>query len=188
MEKILKKLRHFYFPAVFIFIAVSFTGAYYSDSVSTTNNTFTAGTWTVTPTATPTPSSLVINEISSAGSEWIELYHSGGALSLDGYTINDEYSIVHSQSLDGYNIPPSGYLVLYRTVDFSYALNDDQDALELKNSGVSIDRVEYGSVYAPVPSSGESIARIPNGNDTDNDATDFQIRSGINVTPGGPNV
>jgi predicted ribosomally synthesized peptide with SipW-like signal peptide len=50
----LKKLKFLFFPAAIIFIASAFTGAYFSDSVSVSGNSVSAGTW-VTATSTDTP-------------------------------------------------------------------------------------------------------------------------------------
>lgn len=179
--------REFLIAAMF-FVGVSYTGAYFSDSVAVSGNTFTAGVW-----ADP-----VINEFYSNPAtgeiEWIELFNNQpSVLSLSGYTIEDGTGL--QKNLDDYSIPANGYLILAKGIDFSFTLNNAGDIIILRNHGISNDQVTYGNWNdgnivdnAPAPALGQSAARIPNGNDTNVDSADFQIRSGIGITPGGSNV
>lgn len=59
--------------------------------------------------------------------------------------------------------------------------------LVLQKNSVEIDRVIFGTLSgnAPVPIQGQSISRIPNGQDTDNNADDFQI---VPLTKGFENI
>lgn len=135
---------------------------------------------------------LVINEIypnvNSGEVEWIELFNpSSDFLSLVDYAISDGTTAV--KDLSSYSITAKGYLVLRKGTDFSFGLNDPGDIVKLKKINVLIDQVAYGnwddgniSDNAPVPLKGQSIARIPNGYDSDNDRLDFNIQT--QFTPG----
>lgn len=175
-----KLLRRFLLPAYLLFIGTSFTGAYFSDSVTVSGNSFSAGNW----------SEPVINEIyshtNSGEVEWIELYNSRPTpLSLDGYTIGDNTSEDNSPpptNLSAFTIPANGYLVLEKSTDFSFELNNPGDIVRLKKSGTDIDVVAYGTYddgntgdNVPAAPQGTSIGRNPNGQDTNHDNTDFVI-------------
>ena len=174
--------------ATMFFVTVSYTGAYFSDSVAVSGNTFTAGVW-----ADP-----VINEFYSNPAtgeiEWIELLNKQpSVLSLSGYTIEDGTG--SQKNLNTYSIPANGYLILAKGIDFSFTLNNAGDIIILRKYGISNDQVTYGNWNdgnivdnAPAPALGQSAARIPDGTDTSVDSADFQIRSGVGITPGGPNV
>lgn len=80
-----KKL--FVLNSLLVFIATSFTAAYYSDTVTTTNNIFAADTWT--------PGPAVISEVlynptgADIGQEWIEIKNAGSyTVDLDGYVLH----------------------------------------------------------------------------------------------------
>jgi len=150
-------MKHFFHRgfliAAMFFVAVTYTGAYFSDSIMSSGNTFTAGVW-----AEP-----VINEVSSAGSEWIEIRNLRPVtMVLDGYSINDVYGASPgSKNLNGYSIPANGYLLLLKgaTHDFTFDLNDSHDALELRKIGNLIGNIEWGDGIITAPISGESLAR-----------------------------
>lgn len=82
-------------------MATSFTGAYFSDSVSISGNTFETGSWEA---PAPTSARVVINEVYydvapdkglDSGDEWIELYNAGGTdISLKDWTISDNTTTV----------------------------------------------------------------------------------------------
>jgi hypothetical protein len=83
----INELKHFFLIGAVLFIAVSFTGAYYSDGVATSNNIFTAGTWT--------PGPATITEVlydptgTDSGLEWIELKNTGEfTIDLNGYVLH----------------------------------------------------------------------------------------------------
>lgn len=185
MKKILFNL--FVISAI-LMIAVTATGAYFSDSATINDNTVSLGSW-----AEP-----AINEIYSNPAtgmvEWIELKNNRPvAISLSGYSIEDNTAI--PKNLSVYSIAASGYLVLEKGTDFSFGLNNSGDMLILKKVSVIVDKVSYGDYpdgnvadNAPAPGYGESVARVSDGSDTDIDINDFQIRSGGSVTKGSPNV
>jgi len=172
-----------------IFLVSLATNSYFSDSVSVSGNTFQAGTWYV-------EQDPKINEIYSNTDtgeiEWIELYNPNSqVLNLTNYTIEDN-TPANQKNLSTYSISASGYLVLYKGTDFSFILNNDSDILKLKKSGSVVDQVAYGnyddgnlSDNAPAPAKGQSIARMPNGKDTNIDNNDFQIA--VTPTPGAIN-
>jgi len=143
---------------------------------------------------TPTQE-VVINEVYSHPNtgevEWIEFFNINlQSISLMGYTIED--GTTKPKDLSSYSIPIGGYLVLEKGIDFGFSLNDPGDTIKLKEFGVLVDQVTYGNWNdgntadnAPTPAQGQSIARIPNGYDSDNDAVDFMIQT--SPTPGADN-
>ena len=73
--------------ATMLFVGVTYTGAYFSDSVISSGNTFTAGTWT--------PGPVTITEVLydpsgvDSGLEWIELANNGlYTINLSGYVMH----------------------------------------------------------------------------------------------------
>ncbi len=179
-------LKHLFFSFGVLFIATAFTGAYFVDNSEISGNSFETGYW----------SDMVINEIyanpASGEIEWIELYNGGSAIDLIGYTIEDNNE--SPKDLSSYSVATNGYLVLEKGTDFSFGLNDPGDVIVLKNTGGEVDKVAYGNYddgniidNAPKPAKGESVARIPNGVDTDIDIDDFEVRSEIEVTKGSSN-
>ncbi len=128
---------------------------------------------------------IVINEFvanPSSGDDWVELYNpTGSDISLDGWTLNDSSSEI--ESLSGV-INASGY----RVFEVGSRLNQNDDTITLLNGATIVDEVTYGSQTdnAPVPDTGESAGRFPNGKDTDVDADDFQTFG--SPTPGTANA
>ena len=136
-------------------------------------------------------SGVVINEFvanPATGDDWIELYNpTASTVSLDLWTIRDGAN--NSLDLTGKSLTAGGYLVL----EFSNKLNKDGDIIYLENGTASIDRVAYGTWpdgniadNAPAPGTGQSAGRYPDGQDTDNDNTDFLLFE--TPTPGAPNL
>lgn len=129
---------------------------------------------------------IVINEVMSnpvAGQvEWIELYNKTDFdIDLSDYTIEDG-STALPKSLDACTILAKEYLVLLKgsgVCKFGFSLNNEGDIIKLKKVDLEIDSVIYGSLAgnAPIAGQGESIARIPNSQDSDSDATDFKIQT-----------
>ncbi len=194
MKKLLIKIRQFFVPIAFLFIATSFSGAYYSDRVSVTNNSFTAGTWSVTATSTPSPAHIVINEFMAnpdgdddatmPNGEWIELFNSGGSsLDISGWRLYDAAGafvpIIPANVLGGSTtISSGGYLIVFRN-SYSFSLNNTTpETIGLysgTNSDPLIDSVSYsGSIED------RTWARLPNG--TGDFTNDHEPK------PGGPNV
>lgn len=129
---------------------------------------------------------IVINEISSVGNEWIEFYNKNDIdTTMTGFTIED--NTAKPEKLDSYIVPANSYKTIDGKTDFSFVLNDDGDIITLKfknddGSIVTVDRVTFGNWddgnkfdNALKPILGESIARIPNGQDTNNDKADFVV-------------
>ncbi len=81
------KIKKYILPFAVIFMGISFTGAYFSDSVSVSGNTFTAGVWDAGDPEPPDSQSngIVINEVyynpdivhGGPNAEWIEIYNAG---------------------------------------------------------------------------------------------------------------
>jgi len=155
MKNVLRKIRHFFLPLAFLFIASSFTGAYYSDRVAVTNNTFTAGTWVVDEgesEASPLFHSVVINELMWMGStvnsddEWIELRNmTTNDISIGGWKIT-KYTTVDEVMLtipSGATIPANGYFLIskFGKDDSRSALNMEMlvsNSVGLRNSNLRI--------------------------------------------------
>lgn len=154
-----------------------------------------------TPTATPGPhADIKINEvhINTPGTDhgcFVELYFPEGT-SLDGYSLvgvngnnNLEYNII---ALDGYAIPADGFFVIAQddtvlTADLISTLVDYQngpDNIQLRYMGTIVDAIGYGTFSAseyfagegtavPLVLDSQSYSRIPDGNDTNDNAVDF---------------
>lgn len=176
MKKLLKRL---FLPLAVIIIGTSFTGAYFSDTVSTTNNQISAGTWA-------SDDLVKINEFSShSASDWIEIYNGNTqAINLSGYIIEDGFP--DTLNLSG-TIAGQSYLVFNTGM-----LNQDGDIIKLKNGSTIIDQVAYGAYddgnlldNPTPPAAGESLARTPDGKDTGIDNADFIIDT--TPTQGGSN-
>lgn len=120
---------------------------------------------------------IKINEFSSYGSsgDWVELYNpSSAGVCLEGWTLWDTGSTPIKTLSAADVIPGQGWL----QVSAGNRLNQAGDTIILKDAaGVEVDRVVYGGGVgnAPVPGSGESSGRCPNGRDTDTDSADFRL-------------
>lgn len=191
------------------------THGLFSDTASSTSNTFTASaefpttppsitpTEAVTPTVTITPTptgsqNIVINEVfedSQSEDEWVELFNNtSGPIDVSGWTVNDNSDADIFPSVSP--IPAGGYAIVVpvsstATVPASAVkiqlidaigggLAQGGDKLELKNlSSTTIDALSWGSNHdifsSPAlgaPSNNKTLARDPNGFDTDS-ATDW---------------
>lgn len=194
-EKMLKinKIRHFFLIGAMLFLVVSFTGAYYSDTVSTVSNTFTAGTWSVTPTASPTPGNIVINEFMAnptdadeSNTEWIELYNTGGSsVDIDGWVLYDSYD-THALPISASNVAggstivgPGSYAVVGRNGDIDFSLNNGGDSVRLYSGTIWVGTLIESTSYLSTIE-GKTWSRMPDGTGSFTD--------GHNPTPGGPNV
>ena len=135
--------------------------------------------------------------------EFIELYNASIApLSLNGYALvyrsaagtsnNLVYTFLATQT-----IPSHGHFLLVRSgksvgatpdATFTQALGGTGGGLAISTTGVIVDSVGWGTatnafvetVAAAAPPAGQSIERLPggdfgNGQDTDHNATDFQV-------------
>lgn len=142
-------------------------------------------------------SKLVINEIyyDSPGEDrgsFLELKGTPG-LSLNGFSIqtqNGKGNQTNSIKLEG-SISKTGYFVLAQdnTVAGANQVNEAANlvnsggAVQLVNGSSIVDAVAYGNAgkakgegkSAPDAKSGSSLARIPDGMDSDNNAKDFRI-------------
>jgi len=141
---------------------------------------------------------IIINEVCYAtpGSDtacFVELYGPPGA-SLDGIEVvgvnglngNDYKSI----DLTGYSMPPDGFFVVAQdscvanadTITENVNFQNGPDNIELRYSGITIDALGYGSgdfvftgegLPAPDIADTNSLSRYPDGEDTDNNISDF---------------
>lgn len=152
------------------------------------------------PPPIATSSGIVINEVFPGGAltvEWVELFNpTGSPIDVSGWDIvdNSTFDILPATP----PIPPGGYAVIIAspsavsvpgsaiTIQLNAAtigngLNNETDRVILRDiSDVQIDAMSFGgntTVFASPPASpsaSQSVARIPNGNDTDN-ALDWSI-------------
>ena len=213
-QKIKRTIKHLFFPMAVLFIATSFTGAYFSDTVSVTNNTFETGSWG----GEPAVARVVINEIdydqpSTDTAEFVELKNIGNAsANLGEYAlklVNGAsglaviYQIVNLPNIDlvagdFYVICSDSATVANCDLDIITLIqNGPADAVALTKNELIIDTVSYeGNIVFPylegsaagLEDSGSlagSIARLPDGTDTDQNNIDFQFRS---ITPGTMNL
>lgn len=179
------------------------TGSHFGETEQLVQNSVTTAVSFTAATPTPTPSGdhIVINEVSSDGNEseeWVELFNpTSSPVDVTGWSIEDNFNqdvfpTVSSIPAGGYGvviasdsavigIPPSAVTIILSDTLIGNGLNNDGDTLTLKNSSSStIDSMSYGddtSVFpAPpaAPGAGETVARSPNGTDTDS-AADWVI-------------
>lgn len=157
--------------AAMFFVGVAYTGAYFSDSVSVSGNTFTAGV--------SSHSDIALNEFMAnppgaenapmPDGEWVELYNKGPwPIDVNGwylYDAHDDHDLpITTANVGGGStiIPAHGYLVVYRNGDPSFSLNNDTDTLRLYDgtigSGSMIDSYTYTGTTED-----ETWARVPNG-------------------------
>lgn len=166
-----------------------------------------------TAVSAQTPPGFVINEVvyDSEGSDvdcWLELKGDPG-LPLDGYSVigingngGGEYQEI---LLDGLVIPDDGYFLITQDPnrpDSDYATDlvnyqNGDDSIQLRYLGEVIDAVGYGAFDGGEVFGGEgnpapdvtpplSLARCPDGYDTNDNSADFIADD--NPTPGGMNM
>lgn len=186
MIKIIKRL---FFPLAIIFIGASFTGAYFSDSVSVSGNSFETGSW-----GAPTPpADVVLNEFMAnpvgpePAGEWIELYNKGGTgIDVNGWVLYDAIN-THSLPITAANvvggstvIGAGGFLVVNYQSPSTFSLNNSgSETVRLFDApiatGTLIDSYTYNGTIE-----GDTWARIPDGTGSFSDGHD--------PTPGSANL
>jgi len=145
--------------------------------------------------------------------EFIELFNSGtSAVSLDNYVVElingSNASSYRTIDLSGFNIDSNGYFVMcgdasqVTNCDFSFTTtnswfqNGAPDAVGLYENSVLLDSLSYEGDLPPLTegtilSIGDnntditSISRIPNGLDSNDNFSDFQLGC---ITPGSANI
>lgn len=151
-----------FFIAAMFFVAVSYTGAYFSDSVAVSGNTFTAGTWT--------PGPVTITEVlydpssgSDTGLEWIEIKNTGQyAININNYLLHFATSGSNDFVFPNVSLSPSQVIIVYvnkpgvNTASVFYWENtggnnmgDTKGSISLfknttKDSSNMVDFVQYG--------------------------------------------
>jgi len=196
------------FCAAFI-LSMSFSLAYFSDTETSSSNSFTA--WV--PIATPTPiPHIVINEVFPSGNnkaEWIELFNpSSSPVNINNWKIGDAntHNTGHDDSLSApTDIPAGGYAIIITnqsaaptpppppvititltSANIGNGLNVDGDSVFLSNAtNTVVDSMSYGSIANPVFPTPKPTPTLGNSlvrqpNGVDTDsAADWQT----NVTP-----
>ena len=158
---------------------------------------------------------VTINEFTPAtGVEWVELYNdNSAAIDLGGWELAYG-TATFSKTVavpDGTVLPAYGWIVLgsagaaVKDVSISFDpgnATSSADAMRLECNGAAVDTVIYGDAdtnadgwmdddgnvttsFAPVPGSGESSARVADGQDTNQSGADFAVSSA--PSPGASN-
>ncbi len=158
------KIKRYLLPFAVIFMGISFTGAYFSDSVSVQNNTFTAGTWT--------PGPAVISEVfydpsggGDSGLEWIEIKNNGSySININNYLLHFATSGSNDFIFSDINLSPGQIVVVHvNTAGTDTSTNlfwsntggnnmgDSSGSISLfknstKNATNMVDFVQYGAI------------------------------------------
>lgn len=110
----MKKIMNRWFLIVaMLFVAVSYTGAYFSDSVISSGNTFSAGTWV--------PGPVTITEVlydpvgTDTGLEWVELTNTGSyTINLGGYVMHcNNITTAHDFLFPTFSLLPGSKVVIH---------------------------------------------------------------------------
>jgi hypothetical protein len=137
---------------------------------------------------------LVINEIypnqlsDGIDTEWAELYDPNAQISdLSNFSLVKVTSsgTEYKKQISGSICQKSDrYYVCNLGTNF---LANSGATLVLKSNATEVDRVTFGSLSsnAPIPNQGQSISRIPDGQDSDVDSSDFQL---VPTTKGSENI
>lgn len=138
----------------------------------------------VAGTVASASAAVTINEFKAKGTEFIELYNSGpGAVDVTGWTLNDGTG---PEVLAGV-IAAGGFM----SVATILGLDNSGAVIELRDgAAVLVDRVGYGN-RGGAPLGFNSTGRSPDGDDTDDDARDFEYLDDTfvpNETPGAANA
>ena len=99
--------------AAMFFVAVSYTGAFFSDSVMSSGNTFTAGTWTPGPV---TMTEVLYDPIGvDTGLEWVELKNTGSyTIDLGGYVMHcDNITTTYDFVFPTFSLLPGSKVVIH---------------------------------------------------------------------------
>jgi len=130
-------------------------------------------------------SDVLINEFvakegtGGEGVEWVELYNTTtSAVDITGWLLETDevYTLTGS-------IPLNGYLVITNT---NVDVNNSGGAIRLLLGTVTIDEVTFGNQGgAPLSCDGYSTSRVPDAQDTDDDARDWNLD--VSPTPGSAN-
>jgi hypothetical protein len=139
----------------------------------------------VTAMSMPAGAAVTINEMKVKSTEFIELYNSGPAeVDVTDWTLDDGSG---PEILSGL-IPANGFMVVATTLTLS---NSGAVVVLADNNGRDVDIVGYGN-RGGAPLGFNSIGRSPDGDDTNDDARDFEyVDDNVNPageTPGAPNV
>ncbi|MFA4818224.1 MAG: lamin tail domain-containing protein [Patescibacteria group bacterium] len=147
-------------------------------------NNNSTGTYPMSPTNNPQSGEVVINEIvsdpGSGGEEWLELYNrSTRVIDLSKFTLEDGSHTINQ--LNG-NLGTDGNSRFTVLKSPKGNLNNDGDIVILKFADTIIDQVTYGNWddgnmanNAPVARAPWGIGRLPDGQDNNNDQTDWII-------------
>ncbi|MEI6144140.1 MAG: lamin tail domain-containing protein [Candidatus Berkelbacteria bacterium] len=154
---------HGFLICAMLFVSTIFTGAYFSDSVAVSGNTFTAGVWVP---AKATISEVFYNAVGAdTGKEWIEIHNTGGfSLDMTGYVLHfDTLVTTYDYVFPAFSLAPDARVVLHVRTAGSNSATDlywpDTNSTNMgntygsiglfkslpKDSTTIVDYVEYGS-------------------------------------------
>ena len=132
-----------------------------------------------TQPAAPLADHVVINEFLPKGTEWVELYNSTATtVTITGWYVDDTDCGSAASFIGTAEIPPGGYYVIDAgDAGDNFNLDNSGDVVVLcDDSDAEVDRVAFGNKGgAPLAPTGLSAARVPNGNDTDDYARDWNM-------------
>lgn len=173
-------------PLALIFISISFTGAYFSDNTTTTNN-LTAGSWL------PDPADVVINEFmanpvgTEPDNEWVELYNKGGSsIDVNGWVLYDSFDthplVISASNVAGGStiLNPGSFLVVgYQAPSWFSLNNSGAESVRLYNGAIGLGSLKDSISYLGT-TEGFTWSSMPDGMGAFSD--------GHTPTPGGNNV
>lgn len=217
MKNFLSYLKLLLVFGVVVVGGTAYSNASFADNEYSTGNLFSAGSWVTPPPPVLEPARVVINEVmydpigAEPQGEWVELYNAGGSsIDLAGFILTDGEA---SLTLPSYSMGAGAYAIFARdatTFNTNYgfmpafsgstiALANGGDDIALYDPTANVvDAATWknGSFPGVTPHPGivaqnHTLARNPDGIDTDNCAVDFVDSGSIPSTlptPGGPNV
>lgn len=153
-------LKHSFLLVGILFVASSFTNAYYVSHADIHGNNIA--------TSISSPSDIKLNEVlpnpigDDATGEWTELYNTGDwAIDVKGWVLKDAANnalIIDAAHTGGTTVVPAkGWLIVNRNSS-SFSLNNGSEVVILNDTSTEIDSFSYGST-----SEGRSWGRIPDG-------------------------
>ena len=117
---------------------------------------------------------IVINELDNY-TEWLELYNpTDTSVDIGDWLLTADVDSLNYTIPTGIVLPPGGYWVYNTSSD----MDNGGDVISLYDDGAAlVDQVGYGNYGgAPAPSTvWRTMARVPNGTDTDDDARDWNL-------------
>lgn len=176
MHKIVRIIRMFFFPASVIFVTATFSGAYYTDNVTTNNNGLSFATWT--------PGPAVISEVlynpdgTDTGLEWIKIKNAGTyTIDLDGYVLHFDGTGSNDFTFPDFALLPGSKVVVHVRAS---GTNTATDLYWVDTGGVNMSN-SYGSVvlFNKLPKDSSTIVDFVQYGAKDQDGEIKAVAAGI---------